>query len=81
MPTLLRIGKFAFRLYPNDHPPPHIHVVTSEGEARVQLHPEVALLGVGGLKKPDAVKAMNLTRQHQDLLLRAWRDWHEKQDR
>ncbi|MGH8453725.1 MAG: DUF4160 domain-containing protein [Nevskiales bacterium] len=39
----MRIGKFAFRLYPNDHSPPHIHVMTAEGEARIQLHPVVVL--------------------------------------
>ena len=78
MPTILRTGKFAFRLYPNDHAPPHVHVVTAEGEARIQLHPKTVLLGVYGLKKADAAEAVRLVRQHQVFLLGAWRDLHDE---
>lgn len=76
MPTVLRVGKFAFRLYPNDHSPPHTHVVTAEGEARIQLHPSVVLLEVYGLKKTDAARALMLTKQRAVLLLEAWRELH-----
>jgi hypothetical protein len=76
MPTVLRIGKFAFRLYLNDHEPPHVHVVVSDGEARIQLQPYVALLGVHGLRRTDATEALRLTQQHQSVLLSAWRNLH-----
>ena len=80
MPTVLRIGNFAFRLYPNEHLPPHIHVVTQEGEARIQLYPEVVLLGVHNLKKPEAIRMLKLARQYQEFLLGAWRDLRDKQE-
>ncbi len=76
MPTVLRIGKFAFRLYPNDHAPPHVHVVTGESEAKIRLHPSVVLLEVYDLKKADAAEALRLAGQHQALLLDAWRKLH-----
>ena len=78
MPTILRIGKFAFRLYPNDHSPPHAHVVTSGGEARIRLQPSVVLLEVYGMKRTDAAEALRLARQHQSLLLEAWRNLHDE---
>ena len=33
MPTVLRIDVLRVTVYPNDHPPPHIHVVGAKGEA------------------------------------------------
>lgn len=33
MPTVLRIGGLRVSMYPNDHPPPHVHVVGAKGEA------------------------------------------------
>jgi hypothetical protein len=33
MPTILRIGGLRVTIYPNDHPPPHVHVIGAKGEA------------------------------------------------
>jgi hypothetical protein len=33
MPTVLRIGALRVAIYPNDHPPPHVHVTGAKGEA------------------------------------------------
>jgi hypothetical protein len=33
MPTILRIGGLRVTIYPNDHPPAHVHVIGAKGEA------------------------------------------------
>jgi len=33
MPTILRIGCLRVTIYPNDHRPPHVHVIGAKGEA------------------------------------------------
>jgi hypothetical protein len=33
MPSILRIGGLRVTIYPNDHPPPHGHVIGAKGEA------------------------------------------------
>jgi hypothetical protein len=33
LPTVLRIGGLRVSMYPNGHPPPHVHVVGAKGEA------------------------------------------------
>ncbi len=33
MPTVLRVDGLRVTIYPNDHPPPHVHVVGAKGEA------------------------------------------------
>ncbi len=36
MPTVLRIGRVRVVIYPNDHPPPHVHAVRGN-EARAKF--------------------------------------------
>lgn len=38
MPTVTRIGALRVTIYPNDHPPPHVHVIGAEGEAVFHLN-------------------------------------------
>jgi hypothetical protein len=38
MPTVLRIDGFRIVVYPNDHRPPHVHVIGGGGEALFILH-------------------------------------------
>ncbi len=33
MPTVLRIDGLRVTIYPNDHPPPHVHVIGAKAEA------------------------------------------------
>ncbi len=37
MPTILRSRGLSVRVYPNDHAPPHVHVVAAGGVARIAL--------------------------------------------
>ena len=39
MPLVLLEGGFAVRIYLNDHPPAHVHVLNAGGEARIMLEP------------------------------------------
>jgi hypothetical protein len=38
MPTILRIDGPRVTIYPNDHPPPQVHVIGAEGEAVILLN-------------------------------------------
>ncbi|MBR5034484.1 MAG: DUF4160 domain-containing protein, partial [Bacteroidales bacterium] len=33
MPTLFKLFGLIFRIYTRDHQPPHVHVISQEGEA------------------------------------------------
>ncbi len=79
MPTVLRALGFSVRIYPNDHAPPHVHVVGADGTARVALGDEATrprLLTVAGLSRSDAVRALHLVATHQELCLARWREIH-----
>jgi hypothetical protein len=38
MPTVLRVGSLRVAIYPNDHGPAHVHVISADEEAVFILH-------------------------------------------
>ena len=38
MPTVLRVDGLRVTIYPNDHRPPHVHVIGAKGEAVLLLN-------------------------------------------
>ena len=75
MPTVLRIGGLRVVVYPNDHPPAHVHVL---GPGWVVV---VDLIGptvreVINCNERDARRILPLIVAHQDELTKAWRRFH-----
>lgn len=67
------------RIYPNDHRPPHVHVVAREAEARFELHCDlrrVRLIDNHGFRRGDlnAMAAQLVERIHE--LCEKWGEIH-----
>lgn len=75
MPTLLIEDGFDVRMYFNDHPPPHVHVISGSSEARIDLG-TISLTRVYGMKRRDAARAKELVRKNRDFLLKKWVEMH-----
>ena len=75
MPTLLFKDGFSVRMYFNDHPPPHVHVILGLSEARIDLG-TISLTHVYGMKKKAAAKAKQLVRENRGFLLQKWVELH-----
>ena len=75
MPTLLFKDGFSVRMYFNDHPPPHVHVILGSNEARIELG-TISLTHVYGMKKKSAAKAKQLVRENRNFLLEKWVEMH-----
>lgn len=79
MPQVMKVDGFTFHMYPNDHPPPHVHVCRSgtwcvvllgNGEEPVSLRENV------DMKPIDARRAVWLVAAAWELLLARWRKLH-----
>ena len=75
MPTVLRIGGLRVVIYPNDHPPAHVHVL---GPGWVVV---VNLIGptireVINCSKREARRTLQLIADRQTELMDAWRRFH-----
>jgi hypothetical protein len=84
LPTVLRQAGIAFRIYVNDHAPPHVHAVAPSGFAKIEIGSAGAppsVLKVGkGMKDQDLLKAVRVVEREWSLLLAAWRRVHGDQE-
>ncbi len=80
MPTVHRAQGFRFVIFTNDHEPAHVHAVSGEGEAKIELGAASgapALIWVRGrMSNPDVRRAMTEVRRERVRLLAAWQAIH-----
>ena len=75
MPTVLRLEGLRVVIYPNDHPPAHVHVIGPGWVVVVDLlGPEVR--EVIGCNEREARRVLRLVADHQVTLMEAWRRYH-----
>lgn len=67
MPVIARFASCQLRLYPNDHPPPHFHVLLNDGrEAWVTI--EELRIVHGNVFPREIAEALNWAQQHRGEL-------------
>lgn len=75
MPTVLRIEGLRVVIYPNDHPPAHVHVIGPGWVVVINLlGPEVR--EAIGCNEPETRRVLRLIAGHQTALMEAWRQYH-----
>lgn len=75
MPTVLRIEGLRVVVYPNDHPPAHVHVIGPGWVVVVNLI-DLDLREAIGCNEAEARRVLRLVAAHRGALLEAWRRWH-----
>jgi Domain of unknown function (DUF4160) len=75
MPTILRFDGLRIVIYPNDHPPAHVHVIGPDWEVVINLVGlQVREIICGGDR--EARRAFGLVQENQTMLMDAWRSIH-----
>jgi hypothetical protein len=81
MATILRTNGFSFRIYTNDHEPPHVHVIKNDGEAIIELgdeHNPPTIREIYRMRDRDVAIAYDLVEQFKTKLLNGWKEIHER---
>lgn len=73
-PTVFRSGPFRFYFFSREETRPHVHVQTSDGEAKFWISPKIELAKNYGLSKKDLRKIRDLVEEHEDEIRSAWHD-------
>ena len=73
-PTLFKVGNARVVVYPNDHNPPHVHVLSPDGEAKFLLK-DFECIFVRGFSKSDIRRLRAFLRERKDILEEAWDDY------
>jgi hypothetical protein len=79
MPTVLRIGALRVTVYPNDHRPPHVHVIGHGHEAVFRLDDpagSIALWENYGFSSRDLARIHGVLEKNLAALLSAWESIH-----
>jgi hypothetical protein len=79
VPTVLRIGSLRIVIWPNDHSPPHVHVFSKEGEAKIELGPADGyprLAENRRMKRRELAVALRAAYEHREALSDMWRTIH-----
>lgn len=74
MPTLQRFDGSRVLMYPDDHPPPHVHVKLSDGRDCTIDIDTLALKG--RVTEREIREAITWIASHQALLLNEWRRYN-----
>lgn len=77
--TVYREDSFAFRIYPNDHDPPHVYAIKGDGFVKIALGRESGpeLLKVGKqIAEQDVTRAVQIVEREHNKLLDAWKKVH-----
>ena len=80
MPEILRLFGLKFYVYTRDHMPPHVHVVSSDGEAKFSVDKEVTLIANAGMKTKDLKRAESIIEDNKENITNAWIRIHGKEN-
>lgn len=72
MPTVAIVAGMAIVLYPNDHAPPHFHVLATDFEARISID-DGSIIDCRGRMRPQTRHLLaQWTARHRDGLMDNW---------
>lgn len=71
-PTVFRAAGFRFFFFSREESRMHIHVLSSNGEAKFWMEPEIQVAQNHGLSMKDLNEAHKLIEVHKDEIRTAW---------
>jgi len=75
MPQIQRFPTSAIRINPDDHNPPHFHVIMKDGRETMVAIADLAILR-GGVPTRLFADALEWAARHRDLLLAKWKEFN-----
>lgn len=63
-------------IYTADHGPMHVHVISADGEAVIEIGQKARLIRVGGMKDKVIQEALVIVQDHAEMLAEAWETIH-----
>ena len=71
-PTVLRAKGFRLFFFSREETRMHVHVQSTQGEAKFWLEPRIELAQSYGLPPHEVNVALQLVRENEDVIRRAW---------
>lgn len=83
MATIHRLLEFRFVIHSNDHDPAHVHLISGDGHAKVQLfgtngEPEVER--ISGIRQHRLRRLVKEVLENREEFLKRWEEIHGKRE-
>ena len=75
MPTVFVFRNVKFVIHAKDHNPPHVHAVSPDAEAKIDLELLECFFSRGYTEK-DLKLILKFVRQNRDKLMEVWNEYH-----
>lgn len=79
MPTVARVGKLRIAIYLNDHSPAHVHVISADGEAKINLGMsgrKPSLVTNNGMTRSELADALRIIGEKGSVFRKKWKEIH-----
>ena len=73
-PTVFRHGAYRFFFFSREEERMHVHVYSSDGEAKYWLEPEISLANNYGFRKGQISELQKMVEEHRDELIEVWNE-------
>lgn len=74
-PTVYSEGPYRFFFFSREESRPHIHVISSSGEAKFWLEPVVALADADGWSQVEIRRVQKIVEKNRGKFRKAWNDF------
>jgi len=72
-PTVFKVGKYRFQFFSKEESRIHIHVISSEGEAKFWIEPTIALANYSGFSKRQLNALQKIIERHKNEIIKKWK--------
>jgi hypothetical protein len=72
-PIIFEQGPFRFLFFSNEETRIHVHILSSDGEAKFWLEPIVSLAKSTGFSAKELSRIQHLVEEHKDEIKRSWK--------
>lgn len=73
-PTVFKIGKYRFHFFSKEENRIHVHIISSEGEAKFWLEPTIALVNYSGFSKTQLNSLQKIIERHKNEIIKKWKE-------
>jgi len=74
-PTILTVGPYRFFFFSREETRPHVHVISSNGEAKFWLEPVVSLANSSGWSEKELRKVQKIAEKERAKFRKAWKNF------
>jgi len=72
-PTIFRVGNYRFYFFSREEERMHVHIVSSDGEAKFWIEPIVSLVAYTGFSERQLTRLQRIVEERRNEIVKAWK--------